>query len=83
MLITLLNKLPDEIIVAAAKAGGIHANKLTLQNLLIISHSNKLNTFSYKNKIKKLLYLGSSCITQKASQPINEKELLSGPLEKQ
>ena len=77
--------MPDEIIVAAAKVGGIHANstypaEFIYDNLAI---STNLIHSAYKNKIKKLLYLGSSCIyPREAIQPINEKELLSGPLEK-
>ena len=77
--------MPDEIIVAAAKVGGIHANRtypaeFIYDNLAIATN---LIHSAYKNKIKKLLYLGSSCIyPREASQPINENELLSGPLEK-
>lgn len=77
--------MPDEIIVAAAKVGGIHANstypaEFIYDNLAI---STNLIHSAYKNKIKKLLYLGSSCIyPREAIQPISEKELLSGPLEK-
>ena len=77
--------MPDEIIVAAAKVGGIHANstypaEFIYDNLAI---STNLIHSAYKNKIKKLLYLGSSCIyPREAIQPINENELLSGPLEK-
>ena len=78
--------MPDEIIVAAAKVGGIHANstypaEFIYDNLAI---STNLIHSAYKNKIKKLLYLGSSCIyPREAIQPIKENELLSGPLEKQ
>ena len=77
--------MPDEIIVAAAKVGGIHANssypaEFIYDNLAI---STNLIHSAYENKIKKLLYLGSSCIyPREAKQPINENELLSGPLEK-
>jgi len=77
--------MPDEIIVAAAKVGGIHANRtypaeFIYDNLVIATN---LIHSAYKNKIKKLLYLGSSCIyPREAIQPISEKELLSGPLEK-
>ena len=77
--------MPDEIIVAAAKVGGIHANssypaEFIYDNLAI---STNLIHSAYENKIKKLLYLGSSCIyPREAIQPISEKELLSGPLEK-
>ena len=77
--------MPDEIIVAAAKVGGIHANstypaEFIYDNLAIATN---LIHSAYKNKIKKLLYLGSSCIyPREAIQPINENQLLSGPLEK-
>ena len=77
--------MPDEIIVAAAKVGGIHANstypaEFIYDNLAIATN---LIHSAYKNKIKKLLYLGSSCIyPREAIQPINENELLTGPLEK-
>ena len=76
---------PDEIIVAAAKVGGIHANstypaEFIYDNLTIATN---LIHSAYENKIKKLLYLGSSCIyPREAIQPINENALLSGPLEK-
>jgi GDP-L-fucose synthase len=75
----------DCIIIAAAKVGGIYANNtyaadFIYQNLMIeanIIHS------AYQNKIKKILFLGSSCIYPKFSkQPIVEEELLTGSLEK-
>jgi GDP-L-fucose synthase len=75
---------PDVVIVAAAKVGGIHANntypaEFISQNLAIAR-----NTVhgSYLADVKKLLFLGSSCIYPRlAQQPMREEELLSGPLE--
>lgn len=75
---------PEYIFLAAAKVGGIYANntypaEFIYDNLMIeanIIHS------SYKNNVKKLLFLGSSCIYPKfAEQPIKEEYLLSGKLE--
>ena len=78
------NEKPEYIFLAAAKVGGIHANNtyrgdfiydnLTIQNNII--HQ------SYRTGIKKLLFLGSSCIYPRlAPQPIKEEYLLSGLLE--
>ncbi len=78
-----LNK-PDIVIIAAAKVGGILANssqptEFILDNLKI---QNNIIEASWKNGVKKLLFLGSSCIYPKLSQqPIKEEYLLSGPLE--
>ena len=78
------NQKPDYVFLAAAKVGGIHANNMypaqfIYDNLMIatnIIHS------SYKHNVKKLLFLGSSCIYPKmAAQPIKEEYLLSGYLE--
>jgi len=75
---------PDVVIVAAAKVGGIHANatypaEFIYQNLVIAT--NTIHS-AYKARVKKLLFLGSSCIYPKwAHQPIAEAELLGGPLE--
>lgn len=75
---------PEYVYLAAAKVGGIHANntypaEFIYDNLMIetnIIHS------AYKNKVKKLLFLGSSCIYPKfAEQPIKEEYLLEGKLE--
>lgn len=75
---------PEYVFLAAAKVGGIHANntypaEFIYDNLMIetnIIHS------SYKNNVKKLLFLGSSCIYPKfAEQPIKEEYLLTGKLE--
>ena len=74
----------DQVYLAAAKVGGIYANNIypaefIYKNLMIqtnIIHS------SFLNGVKKLLFLGSSCIyPKKANQPIKEEELLMGKLE--
>ena len=75
---------PDIIIVAAAKVGGIHANStypadFLYDNLAIAAHT--INA-AHKAGVKRLLFLGSSCIYPRdAPQPISEDSLLSGPLE--
>jgi GDP-L-fucose synthase len=75
---------PDYVFLAAAKVGGILANntypaEFLYDNLMI--EANVIHS-SYLNKVKKLLFLGSSCIYPKFSkQPISEEELLSGNLE--
>jgi GDP-L-fucose synthase len=75
---------PEYVILAAAKVGGIHANntyraEFIYDNLMI--ESNVIHA-SYINNVKKLLFLGSSCIYPKmASQPLKEEYLLSGYLE--
>jgi len=74
----------DQIYLAAAKVGGIHANNtypadFIYNNLMI--EANVIHA-SYLNKVKKLLFLGSSCIYPKfANQPIQESALLSDYLE--
>ena len=75
---------PDYVILAAAKVGGIHANNtypadFIYQNMMI--ETNIINS-SYENKIKRLLFLGSTCIYPKAADtPIREDALLTGVLE--
>jgi len=75
---------PDYVFLAAGKVGGILANstfpgQFLYDNLLIAANTLEA---SRKQKVKKLLYLGSSCIYPKfASQPIIESQLLTGPLE--
>ena len=75
---------PDVVIVAAAKVGGIHANdtypaEFISDNLAIAR--NAIDA-SHKASVRKLLFLGSSCIYPKAAaQPMREDELLTGPLE--
>ena len=75
---------PDEIILAAAKVGGIHANstypaQFIYQNLQI--QNNVINA-AHLNSVQKLLFLGSSCIYPKlAEQPMREDALLTDSLE--
>lgn len=75
---------PDYVFLAAAKVGGIQANNtfradFLYENLMI--ESNIIHA-SHINKVKKLLFLGSSCIYPKmASQPLKEEYLLTGELE--
>ena len=75
---------PEYVFLAAAKVGGIQANntipaEFIYDNLMI--ETNIINS-AYKNKVKKLLFLGSSCIYPKfAEQPIKEEYLLTGELE--
>ncbi|MBN1469616.1 MAG: GDP-L-fucose synthase [Fusobacteriaceae bacterium] len=75
---------PEYVFLAAAKVGGIHANntypaEFIYDNLMI--ESNIIHS-SYKSGVRKLLFLGSSCIYPKfANQPIVEEELLNGYLE--
>lgn len=75
---------PKYVIVAAAKVGGIHANNTYPADFIAINLQIQTNVIdaSYKNGVKKLLFLGSSCIYPKfAPQPITEEALLTGPLE--
>jgi GDP-L-fucose synthase len=75
---------PDVVVVAAAKVGGIHANDAYPAEFIAKNLAIALNTIqgSYKAGVRKLLFLGSSCIYPKfAVQPMREEELLSGPLE--
>jgi len=75
---------PEYVFLAAAKVGGIHANntypaEFIYQNLQI---ENNIIHNSFLNKVKKLLFLGSSCIYPKmCPQPIKEEYLLTGELE--
>ena len=75
---------PDYVFLAAAKVGGIQANNtfradFLYENLMI---QNNVIHSSYLNKVKKLLFLGSSCIYPKlAPQPLKEEYLLTGELE--
>ncbi|WP_223650923.1 GDP-L-fucose synthase family protein [Hymenobacter psoromatis] len=75
---------PDYVVLAAAKVGGINANntyrgEFLYDNLMI---QNNVIHHSYLNGVKKLLFLGSSCIYPKfAPQPLQETALLTGELE--
>ncbi len=75
----------DYVILAAAKVGGIHANDTCPADFIMKNLQIECNVIesAYKNQVKKLLFLGSSCIyPRECSQPIREEYLLSGYLEK-
>lgn len=78
------NEQPEYVFLAAAKVGGIHANNqypatFIYDNLMI---QNNVIHAAYENQVKKLLFLGSSCIYPKmAPQPLKEEYLLTGALE--
>ena len=78
------NEKINQVYLAAAKVGGIHANNtypadFIYQNLMI---QNNVIHGAFLGGVKKLLFLGSSCIYPKnANQPVKENELLSGKLE--
>jgi len=75
---------PDQVYLAAAKVGGIHANntfpaEFIYENLMV---QNNVIHQAFLSGVKKLLFLGSSCIYPKlASQPMSEDALLTGKLE--
>ena len=75
---------PTVVVLAAAKVGGIQANNnypadFLLDNLKIQTH---VIEAAWRSNVKRLLFLGSSCIYPKfAAQPIKEEELLTGSLE--
>jgi GDP-L-fucose synthase len=75
---------PDQVYLSAAKVGGIQANNnypadFIYQNLMI--QTNVINS-AYENNVKKVLFLGSSCIyPREAKQPMQEDALLTGTLE--
>jgi GDP-L-fucose synthase len=75
---------PDYVILAAAKVGGIHANNTYRAEFIydnLMMEANIIHA-AYSNKVKKLLFLGSSCIYPKmAPQPIKEEYLNTGYLE--
>ena len=75
---------PDYVFLAAAKVGGIHANNVYRAEFLydnLMIEANIIHA-AYKHGVKKLLFLGSSCIYPKlATQPLQEDSLLTGALE--
>jgi GDP-L-fucose synthase len=79
-----MKEKPEYVFLAAAKVGGIQANNtyradFLYENLMI---QNNVIHQAYKSGVKKLLFLGSSCIYPKlAPQPLKEEYLLSGLLE--
>ena len=75
---------PEFVFIAAAKVGGIHANSTQPANFLFenLQIQNHLIHGAHVGGVKKLLFLGSSCIYPKlAPQPLQEEHLLTGPLE--
>jgi GDP-L-fucose synthase len=75
---------PDAIFLAAGKVGGIHANSTFPADFIADNLAIAQNVIrsAYETNVKKLLFLGSSCIYPKmAPQPMTEDMLLSGPLE--
>jgi GDP-L-fucose synthase len=75
---------PDYVFLAAAKVGGIHANNTYRAEFLydnLMMEANIIHA-AWKHGVKKLMFLGSSCIYPKmAPQPLQEGSLLTGPLE--
>ncbi len=75
---------PEYVFLAAAKVGGILANSTYPANFIYDNLAIQTNVIhqAYRIGVKKLLFLGSSCIyPRNATQPMQERELLSGPLE--
>ena len=75
---------PDVVVLAAAKVGGINANNTTPAEFAYINMQIQCNVIHccHEYKVKKLLFLGSTCIYPRmAPQPIPEDALLTGPLE--
>ena len=75
---------PDEVIIAAAKVGGIHANNAYPADFIYENLQIQTNIIhmAHINNVQKLLFLGSSCIYPKlAEQPMKEDALLTGTLE--
>ncbi len=75
---------PDYVFLAAAKVGGIHANNTYPADFIYENLTVQTNIIheSYRVGVKKLLFLGSSCIYPRlAPQPMNEDSLLTGSLE--
>ena len=76
---------PEYVVLAAAHVGGINANQTAPADFIYINSVIQCNVIgaAHEYKVKKLLFLGSSCIYPRmAHQPISESELLTGPLEK-
>ena len=80
----LMEEKPDFIFLAAAKVGGIHANNTYRANFIyenLMVQANVINS-AYQAGVKRMLFLGSSCIYPRdCSQPIKEEYLLTGSLE--
>jgi GDP-L-fucose synthase len=77
-------ELPEYVFLAAAKVGGIFGNQTKPADFIYqnLSIQNNIIQSAYESGVKKLLFLGSSCIyPREAPQPIKEEYLLTGPLE--
>lgn len=75
---------PEYVFLAAAKVGGIHANNTYRADFIYMNLMMECNVIhaSYRHNVKKLVFLGSSCIYPKmAPQPLKEEYLLTGELE--
>jgi len=75
---------PEYVILAAAHVGGIMANSVYRADFIYKNLQIQQNVIgeSFRHEVKKLLFLGSTCIyPREATQPIKETELLTGPLE--
>jgi GDP-L-fucose synthase len=75
---------PEYVFCAAAKVGGLHANNAFMADFAMENLKITVNLIdsAYKSGVKKLLYLGSSCIyPRECPQPVREEYLLSAPLE--
>jgi GDP-L-fucose synthase len=78
------NEKPEYVFLSAAKVGGIQANNIYRADFIYDNLAIEMNVIhsAWKNNVKKLLFLGSSCIYPKAApQPIKEEYMLSGYLE--
>jgi GDP-L-fucose synthase len=76
---------PDYIFLAAARVGGIYANSTYPADFIRVNLQIQTNVIhaAFEHGVKKLLFLGSSCIyPRNSSQPLKEEYLLTGPLEK-
>ena len=75
---------PDYVVLAAAKVGGIHANNTQRAEFIyenLVMETNIIHA-AWQHNVKRLLFLGSSCIYPRdCPQPMNEEHLLTGPLE--
>jgi len=77
-------EMPDYVFLAAARVGGIHANNVYPAEFIRDNLAIQTNIIhaAWKNSVKRLMFLGSSCIYPKlAPQPMKEDYLLTGPLE--
>jgi GDP-L-fucose synthase len=79
-----IDEKPDYVFLAAARVGGIHANNTYPAEFIRDNLAIQTNTIhaAWRSKVKRLLFLGSSCIYPRdCPQPIKEEYLLTGPLE--